>query len=136
MAEACQDGRSYACPYLADLELNFCDRGSGWACNEAGLLHIALSQSGEDLRRLDASGAAWPLNRGCDLGFATACDNLRTLTSGTGKYPSSPPGLQDYPIVLRGSKGEILERDPSFLYAFACKQGWPGTCDQIARKLP
>ena len=33
---ACQDGRSYACPYLADLEISFCDRGSAWACNEAG----------------------------------------------------------------------------------------------------
>src|SRR5262249_25754413 len=50
---ACDDGRAYACPYLADLESTICSRGSGWACNEAGLLHIALSRSGEDLRRTD-----------------------------------------------------------------------------------
>src|SRR5262245_17592138 len=96
--QACQDGRPYACPYLADLQLGFCNLGSGWACNEAGLLHIALSRSGEDLRRLDAAGAASPLRRGCDLGFETACRNLSTLTTGTGKFAAAPPTLQDYPI--------------------------------------
>jgi len=45
--QACDDGRSYACPYLADLQTGFCDQGSGWACNESGLLHIALARSGE-----------------------------------------------------------------------------------------
>src|SRR5262245_49121167 len=62
--QACEEGRPYACPYLADMQVGFCDRGSGWACNEAGLLHIGLSQSGEDLRRLDPAGAARPLGRG------------------------------------------------------------------------
>jgi len=123
--QACQDGRAYACPYLADLESTFCDRGSGWACNEAGLMHIALSRSGEDLRRLNAADAARPLMRGCELGFPTACDNLAALNSGTGKFATSPPTVEDYPIVLRGSKGEIVERDPSFLYTLACEQGWP-----------
>ena len=71
--QACLDGRAYACPYLADLDATYCDRGSGWACNEAGLMHIALSRSGEDLRRLDPAGAAEPFRRGCELGFAAAC---------------------------------------------------------------
>jgi hypothetical protein len=128
--QACQDGRSYACPYLADLEVTFCDRGSGWACNEAGLLHIALSRSGEDLRRLDPAGAAEPFNHGCRLGFEMACRNLSTLTSGTGKFASVPPTLEDYPIILRGSKGELREREPSLLYALACREGWPGMCGQ------
>jgi hypothetical protein len=129
--QACQDGRAYACPYLADLDVTYCDRGSGWACNEAGLMHIALSRSGEDLRRLDPAGAAEPLRRGCDLGFDAACRNLNTLTSapgGTGAFAAPPPTLEDYPIILRGSKGEIRERKPSALYALACREGWPGTC--------
>jgi hypothetical protein len=126
--QACEDGRSYACPYLADLETNFCDRGSGWACNEAGLMHIALSRSGEDLRRSDPAGATEPLKRGCDLGFPAACGNLRTLTTGTGKFASVPPTIEDYPIILRGSKGEIREREPSALYALACQEGWRDTC--------
>jgi hypothetical protein len=125
---ACKDGRAYACPYLADLESDDCDRGSGWACNEAGLLHIALSQSGEDLRRLDPAGAARQLRRGCDLGFAPACTNLNALISGEGGFETKPPGLDDYPIILKGSKGEIRERDPAALYAMACRQGWAGTC--------
>jgi hypothetical protein len=125
------DGRPYACPYLADLQLNACDRGSGWACNEAGLMHIALSRSGEDLRRLDPAGAAEPFRRGCAIGVETACRNLSVLTTSVGRFASVPPILEDYPIILRGSKGEIRERDPSALYALACKRGWPETCDRI-----
>jgi hypothetical protein len=126
--QACLDGRSYACPYLADLELNFCNQGSGWACNEAGLLHVALSRSGEDLRRLDPSGAAEPLQDGCALGFAVACQNLSTLTSGAGRFASVPPTLEDYPIILKGSKGPIRDREPAALVALACREGWPDAC--------
>jgi hypothetical protein len=126
--QACQDGRSYACPYVADLESSFCDQGSGWACNEAGLMHIALSRSGEDLRRLDPAGAAEPLRRGCEDGFPMACRNLSTLTTGTGTFAAAPPGIQDYPIVLRGSKGEIHAPTRWELYALACHEGWPDTC--------
>jgi hypothetical protein len=126
--KACENGRAYACPYLADLETSFCNRGSGWACNDAGLLDIALSRSGEDLRRLDPAGAAEPLKRGCELGFAAACGNLSTLAGGTGAFAPAPPTLADFPIILQGSKGEIREREPSKLYALACKEGWPGTC--------
>ena len=131
---ACADGRSYACPYLADLETSFCDRGSGWACNEAGLMDIALSRSGEDLRRLDPAGAVQPLRRGCELGFEAACRNLSTLTnasSGAGAFAAPPPTIEDYPIILRGSKGEIREREPSELYALACKEGWADTCGRV-----
>lgn len=137
--QACEDGRAYACPYLADLETSFCDRGSGWACNEAGLLHIALSRSGEDLRRADPAGAAAPLRRGCELGFAAACQNLSTLTSGTGTFARAQPAIEDLPVILRGSKGEIRERDPSALYALACHEGWPGSCGHsplTANRLP
>jgi hypothetical protein len=126
--QACKDGRSYACPYLADLESNFCDRGSGWACNEAGLLHVALAESGEDLRRLDPAGAVSPLRRGCDLGFQAACRNLGVLTSGETDFITARPGIDDYPIILRGSKGEIREREPAALVALACREGWPDTC--------
>jgi hypothetical protein len=125
--KACEDGRPYACPYLADLQVSACNRGSGWACNEAGLLHIALSRSGEDLRRLNPAGAAEPLDRGCQLGFEAACRNLNTLTKG-GALITAPPTPKDYPIILRGSKGEIREQKPSELRALACREGWPDTC--------
>ena len=128
--QACQDGRAYACPYLADLETTYCDQGSGWACNEAGLMHIALARSGEDLRRLDPAGAAKPLRRGCDLGFDAACRNLSTLQNGKGDFAAPPPALEDLPIVLKGSKDKVRERDPAALYALACR-GWI-TCRDLS----
>jgi hypothetical protein len=135
--QACEQGRPYACPYLADLQGAFCDQGSGWACNEAGLLHIALARSGEDLRRTSLAGAAEPLRRGCDLGFPAACRNLMTLTVNGGELTSASPTLEDYPIILRGSKGKIREREPAALYALACYQGWPNTCGRAeARVIP
>ncbi len=127
---ACQDGRAYACPYLADMDETYCDRGSGWACNEAGLMDIALARSGEDLRRSDPAKAARPFQRACGLGFAAACRNLNALASGSGDFAAGPPGLDDLPIVLRGSKGEIRTDDPSALYGLACKEGWPNACGQ------
>lgn len=126
--QACQDGRAYACPYLADLELGYCNQDSGWACNEAGLMDIALSRSGEDLRRLDPAGAATPFQSGCVLGFQLACRNLIILTRGGGNFTSAPPTLRDYPIILRGAKGEIRDRRPEALYALACREGWTNVC--------
>ncbi len=127
---ACDAGRPYACPYLADLELNACNRGSGWACNEAGRMDITLSRSGEDLRRQSAAEALQPFTRGCDLKFEPACRNLYTLTHG-GALVSAPPLFEDYPILLQGSKGEIVRRSPPLLYAMACRQGWD-TCNPDA----
>ena len=126
--EACSQGRPSACPYLADMQETYCRSGSGWACNEAGILHVALARSGEDRRRLDPADAAGALGRGCDLGFGPACQNLARLTSGLGSFEHGPPTLQDYPIILRGTKGAIAERLPAALYARACSQGWANTC--------
>jgi hypothetical protein len=91
-------------------------------------MHIALSRSGEDLRRLDPSGAAEPFGKGCELGHAVACGNLRTLKTGEGRYATVPPALEDLPVILRGSKGEIRERDPAVLFALACREGWTEAC--------
>ncbi len=68
------------------------------------------------------------LDRGCRLGFETACRNLRILTSG-GALTSAPPTIRDYPVNLRGSKGEVRERTPSELLTLACREGWPDTCE-------
>ena len=125
--QACEQDRAYACPYLADMELNYCDQGSGWACNEAGRMDIALSRSGEDARRTDPASALEPFQKGCDLSFPSACANLKTMTAG-GKLESAPPSLKDLPIILRGSKGPITEPRPEKLNALACKQGWQEVC--------
>ncbi len=124
--KACDEGRPYACPYLADMELNFCNRNSGWACNEAGLLDIALARSGEDSRRADIAGAAKPFQHGCDLGFQAACGNLAALRGSGSATISAPPTLTDYPVILRRSKGEIRQKAPSALVRPRLSRGLAG----------
>jgi hypothetical protein len=53
---------------------------------------------------------------------------LSTLSSGAGKLAAAQPTLEDWPIILRGSKGEIREREPAALYALACREAWRDTC--------
>jgi len=123
--QACGAGSTRACTYTATLTVVLCEKGSGWACNETGILR----------RRLGGPGEA-EFRRACDLGFALGCENLtragadpRTLTSG-------PPALRDLPIVLNGSKPPLREHDPSKLYAMACEQGWPGACGGWGAETP
>ena len=123
---ACSDGRSSACRYLADMQLRFCESGSGWACNEAGIL-LDSAEAG------DASGPFGPFGpfgRGCDLGFEPACRNMTRLSPGASPvgFDRAQPTLEDYPIILRGTKAPITDRSPEALYARACNQGWADTC--------
>jgi len=121
--KACADGRRYACPYLADLQAGFCDRGSGWACRELGILQARHER--------DGAGAQESMVRGCELGYAPAClDAGREPTAGT--WESAPPPPADYPIVLRGSKGPISSLTPAALHALACREGWPDACRQAS----
>jgi hypothetical protein len=126
--QACDENRPYACSYAADLEAQFCARGSGWACNEAGILQAEL---GADLEQ-----AAEAIREGCALGFATACENLDRLAAGLGTFKVAPPGVDDLRIVLQGAKGPVTETSPDALYALACRQGWPGACERSAQQPP
>jgi hypothetical protein len=38
------------------------------------------------------------------------------------------PMVADYRFILRGSKGPFTDQAPAQLYARACSQGWPATC--------
>jgi hypothetical protein len=124
---ACREGRPRACAYLADLQSIYCNAGSGWACNEAGIV--------EDPRTL-SGGARFPstlaqtasFERGCRLGFVPACRNAIRMANENRPLERALPTLADYSIVLRGGKGPITDRTPSALHARACEQGWPDTC--------
>jgi hypothetical protein len=119
--QACSDGSERACNYTLSMTGNYCEDGSGWACNEWGILRL---ESG-----LDAGSA---FARACELGFTPACDNTdRTITDASSLR--SPPLLADLPIVLRGTKPPLRERDPAELYSLACKQDWPGACEERNR---
>ena len=132
--DACAEGRTGACRYLANMQLTFCRAGSAWACNEAAVLHVALARSGEDPRRVDPLEAGGSLQRGCDLGFGLACRNLETLMSRAGSLERAPPSLDDFPIILRGTKGPITGGSAASLYARACSQGWADTCGRVVEE--
>jgi hypothetical protein len=111
---ACDEGRPRACAYVAELESIFCGAGSGWACNEIGIL------------RGESRIASF--DRGCRLGFLPACRNSVRASNDDLTFERAPPTVADYPIVLRGSKGPIPDRSGPALLARACEQGWPDTC--------
>jgi hypothetical protein len=115
---ACADDRPYACRYLGDLQTGFCDRGSGWACNELGILQARL--------HLDEGAVLASMRRGCELGFAPACSNMDRAASG--ELESSPPEFDDLPVILRGSKGPIGSKSADDLHALACRAGWADVC--------
>ena len=117
---ACEAERDGACAYLAQREAAFCDQGSPWACNEYGLL--------QSEREIEGPGALATFGRGCEIGSRAACINLDRVRQGAATLLTTRPQLDDYPIVLRGSKGEIANRSPAALSAEACRQGWPDAC--------
>ena len=116
--QACAADARSACEDLYFLQDGYCEDGSGWACNELGIL---LVERYDNRRR-----APMEFERACRLGFAAGCDNAAVTQSGT--FRRDPPTVDDYRFILRGSKGPIEDREPAQLYARACVQGWPGTC--------
>ena len=74
--------------------------------------------------------------RGCDLGFPPACDNLNRPRAGGDSLARGGPRVEDLPILLRGTRAPLRERTPEKLYGLACEQGWPGTCGDLRRARP
>ncbi|HEU5255629.1 MAG TPA: hypothetical protein VFU28_06550 [Vicinamibacterales bacterium] len=68
----------------------------------------------------------------CDRGSMWACEELAILQDDSDRYHPrtlARASADDYPIVLRGSKGPIRNVSRAGLEALACHEGWPGTCD-------
>ena len=134
--QACEEGRPHACGFLAAKQSGLCNMGSGWACNEAGVLLAGfdgVGVVGDDGEGGGQIEARFAFQRGCELGFQPACGNSRAILGGGGAFERAPPTVEDYPIVLRGSKGGITDREPAALYARACGQGWLDACESARR---
>lgn len=116
--EACAAGSARACAYEASMTWIYCQNGSGWACNEAGVRLVD-----EDL--IEAQGA---FARACGLGFPAGCENSAALAEGGSARARQGPRLEDLPIVLRGTAPPLRDRTPDELYQLACAHGWPGAC--------
>lgn len=119
--QACQQGSERACNYVGNLLVIYCNTGSGWACNEVGVFRASANRDG----RAD-------FQRACELGFTVGCQNASRGPAETGALTRERPALRDLPIILRGTKPPLKERDPAKLYALACEQGWPGFCTSAA----
>ncbi len=120
-AEACERGSVRACDYTGIVLQGRCDRGSGWACNEFGMLMVE--------RDADYAGAAGEFERACRLGLGRGCANLEAMAAGElGGFGSDPPEISELPILIRGSKGPVRERDADALRALACERGWRDFC--------
>jgi hypothetical protein len=68
----------------------------------------------------------------CDRGSMWACEELAILQDDSARYHPrtlARASADDYPIVLRGSKGPIKDMSRAGLEALACHEGWPGACD-------
>jgi hypothetical protein len=74
---ACKAGSIRACNYAADLTLIYCNNGSGWACNEVGILRAEVNQT-----------AAPYFTRACSLGFAPTCENATRIATGAAPHAS------------------------------------------------
>jgi hypothetical protein len=123
--DACDAGNARACKYAVNLTVVYCQRGSGWACNDVGLV-----------RRRSGLPAEREFQRACELGFDPGCVNVRRATAPPDSLVSARPTLRDLPFVLSGTKPTLRERDPAKLYALACREGWPGTCKAGAGGSP
>ena len=122
--EACAAGSERACDAVATRQRTYCDRGSGWACNELGIM--VARRSG------DRASAMNLFERACRLEFTSGCDNSLRLRTGDPTLAQARPSLVDLPIVLRGSKGPVVEQSPGELYALACTRGWSDMCGALA----
>ena len=120
--DACEAGDGRACNYSGVMLQNFCDLGSGWACNEFGVLLVRLDR--------DFVGATGEFERSCRQGFEPGCRNLDGLArgdpglAGGAGFERGGPPPRELPIVLRGSKGPVTERDTAALIALGCERGW------------
>jgi hypothetical protein len=123
--QACAESRRTACTQLSALELDYCEHGSGWACNEVGRSAATAPARGQPPALLS-------FEQGCKLGFGPACVNQRNYVTGV-PLASGPPPMEDYRVLLDPRQlgpvkveTELLER--------ACAQGWRDGCAMIPKQ--
>ena len=112
---ACAEDLPNGCRHFAVLVSTYCDRGSGWACNEYGVLVQPA---------IRPSLADEAFQRACSLGFAAGGAHLRP--GRTGLPARSAPELVAYAIVLRISEGLTAGADTGADLSAGLPPGLPG----------
>jgi len=122
---ACDQNLRNGCRTLAAIESTFCSWGSGWACNEHGLILFAQRPESPGL-------AAAAFQSACATGFTTGCQNAVITGRAGGQPERALPRAADFAVVLREGKGALPEQTPFELFTRACSQGWMTGCAQLA----
>ena len=124
--QACDQHRRSACRAEAGVLNRYCSDGSGWSCNELGLLKFG----GRAGARGDAKDA---FTRACRLGFGVGCSNASLVGHAEGAPKSAPPTALDFAFVLREGKGALSDTTRVELFTRACNQGWMTGCDSLGQ---
>ncbi len=120
--QACAEDRPNGCRHFGLMVSTYCNNGSGWACNEYGVL--IQPQIRPEL-------AANAFRRACDLGFSAGCTNLDPERA---RSPvQMAPTIADYEIVLWQGRGplpvlSLPVLSPLQIYQRACTQGFLDGC--------
>jgi TPR repeat protein len=130
--EACEQGLRNGCKNLAMLLVNSCNVGSGWACNEFGVLRARQEIEGVNERSGYPSHVE-AFDRACAIGFAAGCENRRVGAGDAAALRTAAPNPDEYPILMLAGKGPVVVRTSLELYERACQQGWMGACEHAAR---
>ena len=117
--QACVDDRPNGCRHFGAMVSTFCNNGSGWACNEYGVLLQP---------QLRPELAADAFTRACDQGFSAGCANVDLGRADT--PVQLPPTTSDYRIVLREGRNRLLDATLLQLYQRACTQGFLDGCQR------
>jgi hypothetical protein len=126
--KACAADTRSACEDLHFLQDGYCEDGSGWACNELGIL---LAEHYDNRRR-----AAMEFERACGLRFSAGCDNASAITRGD-MFRRDVPTVADYQFILRGSKGPVAGSRARAALRAGLRAGLAGHLrDSIVRSTP
>ena len=121
---ACLSNARNACANLASILDTYCRDGSGWACNEVGVLRSHGRADGQE-RIADNFRMA------CERGFVPGCLNMAMLGQQPSQPRQAPPTLSDWPVILRTGKGALPDKTPLEFFTRACDQGWTTGCESL-----
>lgn len=123
--QACGEQRFNACRVLSNILDRQCTDGSGWACNEYGLMFV---DNAGNLPPSTTTTTAF--TRACEAGFTPGCANAQAAAARQTPAARAAPSVRDYYIILREGKGDLPDRTPLELYGRACGQGWIDGCQK------
>ena len=123
---ACDQDLRNGCYTLAVIESGYCGAGSGWACNEFGIMQLGGPIG------YNRDGAIESFRRACAFNFEPGCQNYATLEAGGENALQSSPKLSDYLLMLP-QRGPLPNMGALELFTLACDQGWVVGCGEKAR---